>query len=236
MATTASARSFVNMLARFPTMPGVFNPWRDVDDVVDIGPQAPKIRTANLIAYLEARRKSARLILVGEAPGYRGCHICGIPFTSERILLGYMRPGIEPEAIFRGRKTRATRMDTPLGANKGSPELSATIAWKALLEGQQDPWSFVFWNAFPFHPHRAETLHSNRRPSAGELLATRDVLDQARALFPKRAKVVAVGRVAERALGRLGVEAIAVRHPSQGGATKFRTQVAKLLREGTGPR
>jgi len=216
------------MLARYPSMPEVFNPWRDVDPVVDIGRQSPRIRVANLIAYLDARRTKARLILVGEAPGYRGCHICGIPFTSERLLLGYMRSDIDPDAIFRGKKTRATRPDSPLGANKGSPELSATIAWKALLSGNQDPRSFVFWNAFPFHPHRTDTLHSNRKPRMSELLATQDVLTKARALFPLRAKVVAVGRVAERALIRMGVEATAVRHPSQGGATKFREQVAKL--------
>ena len=45
------------------------------------------LRRARLRAYLDARR-SARLLLVGEAAGYRGARVSGIPFTSERQLTG----------------------------------------------------------------------------------------------------------------------------------------------------
>src|SRR3982750_306430 len=44
-------------------------------------------RRARLAAYLEARA-DAPLLLVGEAPGYRGARVSGIPFTSERQLTG----------------------------------------------------------------------------------------------------------------------------------------------------
>src|SRR5919198_4980884 len=37
--------------------------------------------------YLEAR-SDAPILLVGEAPGYRGTRISGIPFTSERQVTG----------------------------------------------------------------------------------------------------------------------------------------------------
>ena len=47
----------------------------------------------NLQCYLElidAQYKTyspnKRILLVGEAPGYRGCRVCGIPFTSEQII------------------------------------------------------------------------------------------------------------------------------------------------------
>ena len=45
------------------------------------------LRRDRLAAYLDARAE-APLLLVGEAPGYRGARISGIPFTSERQLTG----------------------------------------------------------------------------------------------------------------------------------------------------
>jgi hypothetical protein len=58
---------------------GTFNFYRE-----GIGAQ---LRRARLLQYLE-ERGDARLLLVGEAPGYRGARISGIPFTSERQLTG----------------------------------------------------------------------------------------------------------------------------------------------------
>jgi uracil-DNA glycosylase len=45
------------------------------------------VRCARLIDYLEARA-DAKVLLVGEAAGYRGARVSGIPFTSERQLTG----------------------------------------------------------------------------------------------------------------------------------------------------
>src|SRR5919202_6729920 len=47
----------------------------------------PNLLCGRLERYL-ASRAHARLLLVGEAPGYRGARISGIPFTSERQLTG----------------------------------------------------------------------------------------------------------------------------------------------------
>ena len=44
-------------------------------------------RRERLARYLEEKR-AARLLLVGEAPGFRGARLSGIPFTSERQLTG----------------------------------------------------------------------------------------------------------------------------------------------------
>lgn len=45
------------------------------------------LRRERLGSYLE-RCRQAPLLLVGEAPGYRGARVSGIPFTSERQLTG----------------------------------------------------------------------------------------------------------------------------------------------------
>jgi uracil-DNA glycosylase len=46
------------------------------------------VRRRRLQDYLEARAAS-ELLLVGEAAGYRGARVSGIPFTSERQLTGH---------------------------------------------------------------------------------------------------------------------------------------------------
>ena len=46
-----------------------------------------KLRRDRLAAYLEDKAHT-HVLLVGEAPGYRGARISGIPFTSERQLTG----------------------------------------------------------------------------------------------------------------------------------------------------
>ena len=46
-----------------------------------------ELRRTRLQTYLE-QRAEAPLLLVGEAPGYRGARVSGLPFTSERQLTG----------------------------------------------------------------------------------------------------------------------------------------------------
>jgi uracil-DNA glycosylase len=82
------------------------------------------LRRARLVAYLESRR-DAPLLLVGEAAGYRGARVSGIPFTSERQLTG-----------------------------AGPAEATATILHRALAElGLEE--SVLLWNVVPTHPGTA---------------------------------------------------------------------------------
>jgi hypothetical protein len=217
-------RTFVKQLQALPELPGVFNPWRDFNATYDIGPDAPSIRASNLERYLDARIGRARLVLIAEAPGKNGARFSGIAMTSERILLG-KQPAVPHEAVFTGEKQRTS---LPALNPNGFIEPTASITWSLLLSLGLAPDEFVLWNAFPCHPHKLDDPLTNRAPVPKELSAAGHILPSMLELFPG-ARVVAVGRVAQRALASLNYEVPNVRHPAMGGATQFRTQVQALL-------
>jgi uracil-DNA glycosylase len=91
-----------------------------------------------LAAYLDAKR-GATVVLVGEAAGYRGARVSGIPFTSERQLTG-----------------------------GGPAEASATVVHRVLAElGVED--EILLWNVVPTHPHQPGRPYTNRRPTRVEV-------------------------------------------------------------------
>jgi hypothetical protein len=146
---------------------------------------SPRLR-ARLERYL-AGRVHAPLLLVGEAAGYRGARVSGIPFTSERQLTG-----------------------------TGPAEATATIVRGALRQLEIEA-EVLLWNVVPTHPG---TVTSNRAPTRDEVEAG---LRFAQELARGR-RVLAVGRVAERALGGMYI-----RHPSHGGAHAFRETLRTCL-------
>jgi hypothetical protein len=195
--------------------PAVVNPYRaQVAGFDSAG--AARQRRRNLEAYL-ALVGMPRWLLIGEALGYRGGRFSGIAFTSERQLSG-------------GPKHRLPwAASPPFAATSSNPALwlepSGTVVWGALA-GR--PQGVLLWNAFPWHPAGRAGGLSNRRPEARMVAANLHVLelllDAAGA-----ARLLAVGRTAEAALARLGVEARALRHPAYGGASLFRRQLAARL-------
>src|SRR5260370_36830283 len=78
--------NFVRLLKASP-FGSVFNPWWQIDEENDIGRIAPIIRRQQLRAYVQERLGHAKLVVIGEALGYRGGHFSGIPMTSERMML-----------------------------------------------------------------------------------------------------------------------------------------------------
>lgn len=177
-------------------------------------PGAAGIRLSNLGSYISSFA-GARILLVGEAAGYAGCRFSGIPFTCEAQLVAMRRlPWVE------GRKLRrSSRAEAPW------VERSATMVWEALGESRH----VLLWNAFPWHPFGDRGPLSNRHPGR-DVWAGLEVLRCVLDLFPE-ARSYAVGRVAERALARVGVSAPYIRHPSRGGKARFFAGVSALLEE-----
>src|SRR4051812_35512122 len=64
----------------------LFNPYHTVEPGLD-RPAADSIRRENLKRYVECFVRPPRYLLVGEAPGWRGCRFSGVPFTSEAQLV-----------------------------------------------------------------------------------------------------------------------------------------------------
>ena len=226
--SSARLSDFLAQLADSPSLTGVFSPWADMDEQNDINSHCPGIRRRQFHHYLKTRLKTADYLLVGEALGYQGGHFTGIPMTSERILLGHQEQrGISPDAVLSGLKPERT--SRPEKMPKGFTEPTATIVWQTLLQLPVSGLDFVLWNAFPWHPFdTAQGMLSNRKPTSKEMSRGSDILRDFLRLFPHR-KVVAVGKVSETWLKKLGVDAVSVRHPAQGGAKQFRAQIAQLI-------
>jgi uracil-DNA glycosylase len=158
-----------------------FNQYRE-------GPRAALLRQ-RLGAYLLAGAE-ANVLLVGEAAGYRGARVSGIPFTSERQLSG-----------------------------RGPAEATATIVHGILAELALEE-HVLLWNVVPTHPG---TASSNRPPTRAEIAAGAPFVERLAA----GRSVIAVGRIAQRALG-----ASYLRHPSHGGAAEFRAGLVELRASG----
>jgi hypothetical protein len=224
-----SIEKFIRSLKQSPSG-AVFNPWWQVDKQNDVSRNAPQIRRKQLAAYLRKRLGKVKLVLIGEALGYRGGHFSGIPMTSERILLGKKKDnGIEPQQVFSSIKARRTskRKQCP----DGFSEPTATIVWSTLLRLRLKPEQFVLWNAFPWHsfdPRRG--MLSNRMPNKSERSAGLSVLKAFLDLLPPD-EIVALGNVAASQLQELNVETRRVRHPASGGAKLFRQQIEKIVKK-----
>lgn len=219
--------NFVSALCRYRA-PEVFNPWADRDSEHDLSPEGPEIRRRQLLHYLRERIGVADTLLCAEAIGYQGGHFSGIPMTSERLLLGGLKhKNLFPEMVFQGLEPHRT--SHPDFRPLGFTEPTATIVWGFLADNGIDSRRVVLWNAFPWHPYQSKKgLLSNRTPTDDELSAGHIILRKMLDLG-KFKQVVAVGEKSSLQLHQLGIPAVKVRHPANGGAGKFRRQMLDLL-------
>ncbi len=227
-----SLLKFIEQLKDSPNNGKIFNPWYQVDTDNELGPDGPSIRRQHLNHYLEQRLESARYLLIAEAVGYQGGHFSGVAMTSERILLGHQaEKGILPEHAFVGHTPQRT--SRPERMAKGFTEPTATIVWSTLLQAGVRPYDFVLWNAFPWHPYQPQHkngLLSNRTPTPQEMEYAQPFLQAFLSLFPER-PIIAVGQKCATLLETVSIQGHPVRHPANGGATKFRDQTLDFLKK-----
>lgn len=214
--TASSVSAFVERLAAGPSGPGRNN-FFDHTDAGNAG------RRRNLETYLqEMLARSPKLLLLGEAPGYRGMRITGVPFTNRTMFEG-------PANSF-GLFGPGKGYVLPADAAGVAAEPTATVMWGVLAELEFLP---LLWSACPWHTHQPGRPLSNRTPTAAEAGLGTPLWQSLAELF-RIETVVAVGNVAHRSLVRSGLDAPKVRHPAHGGRSGFKRGLEELLQAGVG--
>ena len=174
-----------------PSSTVVFNQYRD-ENVLN-----------NLKLYLHYLLKHNNDILfVGEAPGYRGCRLTGIPFTSGEVIR------VARHDVFKqiGDQIRLAHIDA---------EATASVVWEYFGTNRPIP---ILWNSFPFHPHSDGKPDSNRKPDRAEIEEGKLYLLMLCEIFQPK-KLCSLGRVGQGILSEIfpNNEVIYVRHPARGG-------------------
>lgn len=196
--------SLLSNLASFSASSTVANPY------------SSSVGCTNLTEYLQGLCKWPLFsghLLVGEAPGYRGCALTGIPFTSQRVLATSPHPfitALRPSLHITGRVTEPT----------------ATMVWNYLCGCQTVP---ALWNAFPFHPHQCHNPASNKRPTPAMITIGAPFLQQVLQILCPHT-VIAVGTTAAAALRPLlsTYSIVNVPHPSYGNKKRFISGIAAV--------
>lgn len=187
---------FFNKLTKKEDSSTVKNPYLD------------KKVSENLRLYLSEilKIKGKRILLVGEAPGYKGCKITGIPFTSGKVFNRFNHPLL-------------IQIRDHIKLSKVESEITATIFWEYLTQKGVTP---IFWNSFPFHPHPADNENKNRVPTSEEVNSGMEYLRLIYLIYEPEI-VAGIGNkgfeCAKKTFPDLNITYI--RHPSFGGKSKF---------------
>lgn len=164
-----------------------------------------EIRRNNLKFYLtKMLMHKPKNLFLGEAPGYKGCRLSGIAFTSEKVLF--------ENEFFKDDSFQFINQSANLES-----EISATIVWSQISQFKNKP---LIWNIFPFHPHQIDNTKSNRTPKKHELEEGKQFLLDLIKIFEIK-KIYVLGRKPESQVKDLKIPYVYFRHPSQGGKNKF---------------
>ena len=199
-----SIEDFVTELTKQKNTSTVSNPYLN-QDIAE-----------NLRLYLGEMIKMTgkRVLLVGEAPGYKGCKITGIPFTSGNVFKRFDHPLLNEI----GNQLRLATIES---------ENTATIVWGYLSQKSDTP---LFWNSFPFHPHPKDNENKNRAPTADEVEIGIDHLKRLHSIYKPELVAGIGGKGVECAQQAFPKEAIVyIRHPSFGGKAEFIDGMEKII-------
>lgn len=169
------------------------------------------IVSSNLLQYLKKMQEiNPSVLLVGEAPGYKGCKLTGVPFTSEYQII--------KEDFFK-EEFKVRYPDKP------DKELSAGAIWEVLRDVEDKP---LIWNIYPFHPSKPDGR--NGKPRSRDIELGKEILAKLLLMFSIE-KIYCIGRTSMFALQSdpryKHLYQGYVRHPAQGG----RRECVNKLRE-----
>ena len=196
--------TFLKRLQRRASRDQAFNPYKNPDLL------------ANLRLYFEYLYKlnQKQVLLIEEAPGYKGCRLTGIPFSSCDLIQN------SQHKLFRGLREQIVLQEN-------TSENTAAMIWEQIEDKSVTP---IFWNAFPFHPFSKGKQSSNRAPSAKEVEEGQWYIKELIKIFEPHT-IAAIGRKGELALEKLNLkrEIKYIRHPSYGGKTDFIKHINEVM-------
>ena len=148
------------------------------------------------------------IMLIGEAPGYRGCALTGIPFTDEVQL----KSSLNEYALGTWQR---------LAETGNTSERSASAMWSALRKYHITP---LMWNVFPFHPYQAGYISSNRTPTQAELKEGSAYVRELISIFDiDSTRIFAIGKKA-RSMLDIKDDSRCIRHPANDFKKEFHPQ------------
>ncbi len=145
-------------------------------------------------------------MLVGEALGFKGGKLTGIPFSSGQVFERFDHPFLK-------------QISNDITLSQIESENTATIVWEYLTKRQITP---LCWNAFPFHPHPKGYKHKNRAPNTKEIESGARYLKALQSIF-QIDTIIGVGNKGSHCAKKAfpNKEILCVRHPSYGGKSDF---------------
>lgn len=196
---------------RLITIEGFVDELSSVSDTNRLisNPYRNEVCQYNLIHYFRhIATNKIDIMLIGEAPGYRGCALTGIPFTDEAQL-------------------RCPQNNYAIGAwprhkeTGKTSERSASAMWSQMRKYHITP---LMWNVFPFHPYYEGKIKSNRTPTKAEINEGIKYIDALISIFSiKTSQIFAIGKKASSALEFIN-DNHCIRHPANDFKKEFQPQ------------
>lgn len=199
------------------------SPQENVEYLYDFSDEGNR-RWANLVSYLgHMKVEQPDILMIGEAPGYRGTSVSGVPFLSEQMI-----------KMRRNDNLKLPIDDYTQSSSEASGyEATSTVVWKT-FDRHPECKLPLLWATLPNHPHNPGDNLSNRRPNAGEIRPYLKAIDMLIAEYAIR-RVVAIGNVAYETLIKYGYNDITkIRHPARGGARDFSDGYKRLIEDRDG--